>query len=231
MSDEDLASIVVYLRSLPPVRKQRPPTELIFPVKYLIRSVPQPLDAPVPEPDLSTPEKRGKYLVTIAGCTDCHTPQDAHGQPLPGMDFGGGFILEGPWGRVASANITPDPSGIAVLRRGDVYAGHAHGLRRGAQAQPDHAVAHLPRDDRRRYQPGCFAYIKTFKPVRHHVDNTAAADILQALPPNARRRKPELRAPIRVPLIVPNSLDTALCAPGAGASRHADPLLPGPANT
>ena len=41
MSDEDLASIIVYLRSLPPVRKQRPPTELIFPVKYLIRSVPR----------------------------------------------------------------------------------------------------------------------------------------------------------------------------------------------
>ncbi len=66
----------------------------------------------MPEPDRPTPEKRGKYLVTIAGCTDCHTPQDAHGQPLPGMDFAGGFILDGPWGRVASGNITPDPTGI-----------------------------------------------------------------------------------------------------------------------
>lgn len=72
LSDEDLASIIVYLRSLPPVRKQRPTTDLIFPVKCLIRSVPQPLDAAVPEPDVSTPEKRGKYLVTIAGCADCH---------------------------------------------------------------------------------------------------------------------------------------------------------------
>ena len=46
LSDEDLASVVVYLRSLPPVRKRWPATELIFPVKYLIRSVPEPLDAP-----------------------------------------------------------------------------------------------------------------------------------------------------------------------------------------
>jgi hypothetical protein len=61
MSDEDLASVVVYLRSLPPIRKQRPATNLIFPVKYLIRSVPQPLDTPVPEADLSTPEKHGAY--------------------------------------------------------------------------------------------------------------------------------------------------------------------------
>ena len=64
MSEEDVASIIVYLRSLPPIRKQRAPTQLIFPVKYLIRTVPQPLDAPVPDPDLSTPEKRGKYLAT-----------------------------------------------------------------------------------------------------------------------------------------------------------------------
>ena len=43
LSDEDLASIIVYLRSLAPIRKQWPITQLIFPVKYLIRSVPQPL--------------------------------------------------------------------------------------------------------------------------------------------------------------------------------------------
>lgn len=34
MSDEDLASVIVYLRSLPPVRNPLPPTEIIFPVKY-----------------------------------------------------------------------------------------------------------------------------------------------------------------------------------------------------
>jgi hypothetical protein len=116
MSDKDLASVIVYLRSLPPVHKQRPPTELIFPVKYLIRNVPEPLGTPVPEPDVSTPEKRGKYLVTIAECTDCHTPQE-RGQPLPGMDFAAGFVFDGPSGRVASANITPDPSGISYYEQ------------------------------------------------------------------------------------------------------------------
>lgn len=171
MSDEDLASVIVYLRSLPAVHKQQPTTELIFPVKYLIRNVPEPLDAPVPEPDVSTPEKRGKYLVTIAGCTDCHTPQDAHGQPLPGMDFGGGFILDGPWGRVASANITPDPSGISyydqaiftqVIRTGFV------GARKLSQIMPWHTYRGMTDED----IVAIFAYLKTLKPVRHHVDNT-----------------------------------------------------------
>src|SRR5215471_15984971 len=112
MSDEDVASIVVYLRSLPPVRRQQPTSEIVVPVRYLMRSVPEPLRAPVPAPDLSTPAKRGAYLMTIGACGECHTPQDDHGQPIPGLEFAGGFIFEGPWGRVASANLTPAPSGI-----------------------------------------------------------------------------------------------------------------------
>jgi mono/diheme cytochrome c family protein len=171
MSDEDLASVIVYLRSLPPVHKQWPRTQLIFPVNYLIRNAPEPLDAPVPKPDLSTPEKRGKYLVTIAGCADCHTPQDAHGQPLPGMDFAGGFVLDGPWGRVASANITPDPSGISyydqamftgVMRTGFV------GARNLNQIMPWHTYRGMTDED----ISAIFAYLKTLKPVRHRVDNT-----------------------------------------------------------
>ena len=153
------------------MHKQRPTTELIFPVNYLIRDVPDPLDAPVPEPDVSTPEKRGKYLVTIAGCTDCHTPQDAHGQPLPGMDFGGGFILEGPWGRVASSNITPDPSGISYYDQAmftqAIRAGFV-GARKLNQIMPWHTYREMTDED----IVAMFAYLKMLKPVRHHVDNT-----------------------------------------------------------
>ncbi|HEV2340934.1 MAG TPA: c-type cytochrome [Candidatus Acidoferrales bacterium] len=171
LSDEDLASIIVYLRSLPPVHKQWPQTKLIFPVNYLIRTVPQPLENPVPQPDLSTPEKRGAYLVGIAGCTDCHTPQNGHGQPLPGMYLAGGFVFDGPWGRVASANITPDPSGIPyydlamftqAMRTGYV------GARRLSQIMPWHAFRGMTDED----IAAIFAYLKTVKPVRHHVDNT-----------------------------------------------------------
>jgi mono/diheme cytochrome c family protein len=170
MSDEDLASIVVYLRSLPALRKQWPTTQLIFPVKYLIRGMPQPLDAPVPQPDLSTPEKRGKYLVTMGGCADCHTPQDAHGQPLPGMEFGGGFILDGPWGRVAGTNITPDPSGISRYDLGDFVV-----VMRAGYAKPRWLNQIMPDGYRGMTDEdifAMFAYLKTVKPVKHHVDNT-----------------------------------------------------------
>jgi hypothetical protein len=135
MSDEDLASVIVYLRSLTPVRRQQPPTELIFPVNYLIRGAPEPLDGLVAEPDVSTPEKRGKYLVTIAGCTDCHTPKDSHGQPMAGLEFAGGFVLDGPWGRVASANLTPDPSGIPYYEAPRRQQPTAHPVQ-GVRADP-----------------------------------------------------------------------------------------------
>ena len=170
LSDEDLASIIAYIRALPPVRQQQPATQLIVPVRYLIRSVPEPLDAPVPAPDLSTPEKRGAYLVTIGACADCHTPQDERGQALPGMDFGGGFVFEGPWGRVASANLTPDPSGIPyydvalfteVMRTGYAKA------RAINQIMPWHEFRGMTDED----IAAIFSYLTTLKPVVHRVTN------------------------------------------------------------
>ena len=81
-------------------------------MKYLIRSVPEPLTAPVSDGDLaSDPVKYGAHLATLAGCGDCHTSQ-VDGKNVPGMDFAGGQPFLGPWGNVASANLTPDATGI-----------------------------------------------------------------------------------------------------------------------
>jgi hypothetical protein len=170
LPDEDVASIIVYLHSIPPVRNSLPSTEIIFPVKYLIRSVPEPILAPVPAPDLSDPVKRGAHMTDIAGCTDCHTPAE-RGQPVAGMEFGGGQIFEGPWGRVGTANLTPDPSGIPyydealfvqTIRTGYVKA------RTLNQVMPWHVYRNMTDDDLK----AIFAYLKTLKPVKHVVDNT-----------------------------------------------------------
>jgi mono/diheme cytochrome c family protein len=170
LPDEDLASIIVYLRSLPAVRNQLPQTEIIFPVKYLIRSVPQPVTSPIPAPDLSQQVKRGAFLVGIAGCSDCHTPQD-RGQPIAGMEFGGGQIFEGPWGKAASANLTPDASGIPyydealfvqTIRTGYVKA------RALNQIMPWYVYRDMTDEDLK----AIFAYLKTLAPVKHVVDNT-----------------------------------------------------------
>jgi mono/diheme cytochrome c family protein len=170
LSDEDLASIVVYLRSLAPVRNPLPPTRIIFPVKYLIRNAPKPITSPVAEPDVSTPVDRGKYLVEIAGCADCHTPQK-RGQPLPGMNFAGGFVLEGPWGRVAGANITPDPTGFSyeneAMFASALRAGYTNG-RALSPIMPWEAYRNLTDPD----LLAIFSYLKTMPQVHHVVDNT-----------------------------------------------------------
>lgn len=172
MSDEDLASVVVYLRSLPAVKNPLPATEIGFPVKYLIRSAPEPLKGPVPPPDLSTPEKRGQYLVTLASCADCHTPA-VNGQPEEDKAFAGGMEFKGPWGDVQSANITPDKTGISYYDESRFI----EALRTGAvMRRPLNPI--MPWDDYRHMNDedlkAIFAYLRTVKPVVNRVKRVAA---------------------------------------------------------
>jgi mono/diheme cytochrome c family protein len=170
MPDEDLASVIVYLRTLQPVRNPLPQTEVIFPVKYLMRNAPQPVTGPVPEPDLSNRVTHGAFLVRMASCADCHTLQEK-GQPKPGFDFAGGLIFNRPEGTVMAANITPDPSGISyydenlfveAMRTGKVKARSLNPI------MPWHFYGDMTDEDLK----SIFAYLKTLKPVKHTVDNS-----------------------------------------------------------
>jgi hypothetical protein len=87
------------------------------------------------------------------------------------MEFAGGFVLKGPWGQVAGANITPDASGIPyydeaqfvqVIRTGYVKA------RKLNQIMPWWHYRDLTDEDLR----AMFTYLRTLKPVKHRVDNT-----------------------------------------------------------
>jgi mono/diheme cytochrome c family protein len=168
MSDEDLAAIVVYIRSVPPVRNQLPVTKIPFPLNFLMNNVPQPVTTQMAS-DLSTPQKHGAYLVSMAACTDCHTPQE-QGQPMPGMEFAGGFLLHEPKGDVVSTNITPSASGIGyyneatfiqALRQGKVGARPLHA------SMPWYFFGKMTDDDLK----AIYAYLKTVKPVKHQMDN------------------------------------------------------------
>ncbi len=92
-------------------------------------------------PLLEDVQERGRYLVTILGCGDCHSPKvmGAHGpEPAPGKLFSGhpagtqlppvdknatsGWVLfsmdqtatVGPWGTSFAGNITSDQTGIGA---------------------------------------------------------------------------------------------------------------------
>jgi mono/diheme cytochrome c family protein len=170
MSDEDLASVIAYVRSVPAVRNQLATTRMPFPLNFFIQNVPQPVDAAVAAPDQSTPVARGDYLVRMGDCVECHTPKEK-GQPMPGMDFAGGFLIHEPTGDVFSHNITPAASGIGyyndtsfvqAMRTGKV------GARRLHASMPWYFYGKMTDDDLR----SMFAFLQTVKPVKHQLDNT-----------------------------------------------------------
>jgi mono/diheme cytochrome c family protein len=107
LTQEDLYSIVSYIRSLQPIENKIPATDLDFPLNFIVKTMPLKSYNPAPEIDRNDHVKYGKYLVTLASCTDCHT-QAEKGEPLPGMYLAGGMAFNLPWGIVRSANITPD---------------------------------------------------------------------------------------------------------------------------
>lgn len=169
MTDEDLASVVVYLRSLTPIRNVLAASEVNFPVKYLIRGVPEPVTSAV-QADLSTPVSRGRYLVEIAVCSECHTPIK-RGQPIAAMKFAGGQVFDEPSGKIASANITQDATGIGsyseetflkAMRTGYV------GKRQLNTLMPWQFYAGQTEEDLK----DIHAYLKTLPAISHHVDNS-----------------------------------------------------------
>lgn len=169
MSDEDLASVIAYIRTVPAVRNQLPTTRMPFPLNFFIQNVPQPVTDAVPAPDQST-LARGTYLVRMGACADCHTPQEK-GRPLPGMDFAGGFLLHEPKGDVVSTNITPAASGIGYYNDASfVKAMHTGkvGARPLHASMPWYFYGKMTDDDLK----SIFAFLQTLKPVKHQLDNT-----------------------------------------------------------
>jgi len=170
LSDEDLASVIVYVRSIPPVRNQLPKTEIAFPVNLIIRDVPKPVTAPVHAPDFPDQVHRGEYMTGLAGCAECHTPS-IKGKPIAGLEFAGGSRFEGPWGEVSSANLTPDPSGIPYYDETmfikTIRTGHV-GARKLAPVMPWQVYRNMNDEDLK----SIFAFLKTLKPVSHKLDNS-----------------------------------------------------------
>jgi mono/diheme cytochrome c family protein len=118
LSDEDLASVVVYLRTIPLVKNKLPKRRFSAEREKELQGRSQPLLTPVAAPDLSDQVTRGRYYIKTADCIGCHTGWYGRN---PGF-FGGGNKLENyyGWARlgekdtsyVFSTNITPHETGL-----------------------------------------------------------------------------------------------------------------------
>jgi mono/diheme cytochrome c family protein len=120
LSDDDALAIVAYLRTQKPIRRDVGRTKLDFPVNVMIRTAPRPLESSPPGLPASGIE-RGRAMIRLMLCGDCHTPMDDRGQRLEDKHLAGGMRFPGPWGEVYSANITSHPSaGIGAYSNDDL---------------------------------------------------------------------------------------------------------------
>ncbi len=173
LTDEDLASVIVYVRSLPPIRHALPKRSLpAEPRQWTV----EPLKTPAAPVGASEQVRRGEYLAHVGNCAGCHDTQTPERKAVAGMEFGGGRVLRRTWGTAAAANITPDASGIGYYDEAKfiqvIRAGHV-GARKLSPIMIWADLKNLTDDDLK----ALFAYLRTVPRVQHKVDNTEEATL------------------------------------------------------
>jgi mono/diheme cytochrome c family protein len=123
--------------------------------------------------DAASPQaERGKYLVTLGGCNDCHTPGYFFGKPDEARYLGGSdvaFEIPG-LGVFLGRNITPDKeTGIGEWTEDQIVKALQTGVRPDgrilAPIMPWHAFAQMTKNDAR----AIAVFLKSVKPVKNAI--------------------------------------------------------------
>lgn len=181
MADEDLQSVVAWLRSdaLPvqPDPNEAPRSRYSLPVKLLAKSVlgtiPYP-EKPIDKPDSGQEVLTGRYMAdAVAGCFNCHSadfkklnaryPERSKGY------YAGGTVLRDEEGRrIRASNLTPDPqTGIGRYTREEFVRAVRMGVRPDGSVLRWPMFPHVTLTDAE--AGAIYAYLRTLPPVRHQV--------------------------------------------------------------
>jgi len=126
--DDDLASIVMFLRTVPPVENDPGTSTYRMPLPPAYG--PPVTSVTPPEPGI-TVEYGGYLASTVAHCLECHTPFGPQG-PMVATDLGrGGFKFFGPWGVSVAPNLTTHADGLAKYSDDELRAMITKGQRPG----------------------------------------------------------------------------------------------------
>jgi mono/diheme cytochrome c family protein len=141
---------------------------------------------------------RGKYLVSITGCSDCHTPGGMVGNPDMKRYLGGsdvGFSIPGQ-GVFVGNNLTPDPeTGLGKWTEDQIVAAIRKGKRPDGSdlsgVMPSASFAHLSDDDAN----AIAAFLKSLPPVRNKIvsfksSDTVPISVSAVLPPKVYNALP-----------------------------------------
>jgi mono/diheme cytochrome c family protein len=180
MSDEDIFSIIAYLRSTKPIKSEILNSEFSFLGKALLTF--EVIKPGVPdEPILASVEKEatadyGRYLAyAVANCRGCHTKRDMKTGEYIGTDYSGGLVFEpdnlsNGW-KFTTPNLTDDPDTgiiygwseeqfITRIRSGRVYE---------YSPMPWAAFASMEEVELK----AIYLYLKSLEPVSNKIEATA----------------------------------------------------------
>lgn len=189
MSDEDLASVIVFLRSDDPVTAAaalNPPgaSKPSFLTKLLTHVAFKPLPyptGPITRPPVTDQLAYGRYLVVNLGCFSCHsvnfrTVNELEPEKSAGF-LGGGNPLQDESGQtVFSANLTSDETGLAHWSEADF----ARALRTGIR--PDNTVLRYPMTPAPELTPAdasaIYAYLRSVPKIHNQVPRKETTPVL-----------------------------------------------------
>nr|WP_245631448.1 c-type cytochrome [Limimaricola hongkongensis] len=140
LSDDDLMSMVIYLRQVPAVENDPGESRYDIPLPPSYGPPVERVSAPEPGPTADY----GAYLAgPVAHCIECHSPMGPQGPMSETHTGAGGFEFHGPWGTVISPNITSGEDGIADYSDEELKAMIAKGQRPdGERMSPPMPFAH-----------------------------------------------------------------------------------------
>ncbi|MDN2567209.1 c-type cytochrome [Aquibium sp. A9E412] len=140
LSDDDLASIVAFLRTVPAVDNTVPDSSYSMP---LPPAYGPPVDSVAAVPAGVTVDY-GEYLAgPIAHCMECHTPMGPQGPMVDSALGQGGFEFHGPWGVSVAPNLTSHADGLAGYSDAELTAMITRGERPdGSRMNPPMPYAH-----------------------------------------------------------------------------------------
>lgn len=227
LSDDDIASLYVHLKSIPPADAVNRDHQLRFPfgLRFLLHPWnrlfhdPQPFTA---DETKSEAWNRGAYLVQgPAHCGACHTPRNPLGAERKNLALTGGTlrdrVITGDTVRWYAIDLTPASDGLGRWSESDIVSFLTKG-------QNDHAVVHGPMSE-------VFANSTRFL---EQEDAAAIATYLKSLPPHERAGRIDVD---RDQLELGEVLYTVHCgtchlpdgdgAEGLGVSLKANPVVRG----
>jgi mono/diheme cytochrome c family protein len=180
LSDADIGSLYLYVKSLEPVHAQAATNELKFPynLRFGLRAWNKLFHDSNPyanQPEQSAEWNRGAYLVTSVGhCGACHTPRNFLGAERKDQALSGGLLDDevrpGKYRQWSAVNLTSDKTGLGGWSTASITTYLEQG-------ECEHAVVHGPMNE------------VVMSSTRHLTDEDARAiaTYLKALPANTRR--------------------------------------------